>query len=94
MAAKVTIKGGFPIAKIAKSAEIARALEPIADDVLSIVSQDPNEAFTASLRKQMFRTSGRGARVSWQVGAAPIVGSRVEAKRGPFARALARFGLN
>lgn len=90
--ATVRIKGGLPIAKIAKSGEIAVQLEPIADQVLAVVLQDPNEEFTKTVRKRLFRTSGRLGRMSWQVGAAPQIGLRVEAKRGVFARAIALIG--
>lgn len=90
MVAKVTVKAvPGAISKIARSGEMAVALEPFADNVLEAARRDPNEAFVATLRKRLFRSSGRAGRISWQVGAAPQIGIRVEAKRGVFARAIA-----
>lgn len=87
--AKVTIKGALPLSKIAKSDELAAQLEPFADRVMNRVMADPNEAFTETVRKKKFISRGRKGRVSWQIGAQPRIGLRVEAKRGVFARALA-----
>lgn len=87
--ARVTIKGNLPIGKIAKSGELLAQLEPFADRIGDAVRRDSNDVFVASIRKKPFRSGGRLGRVSWQVGAAPIVGRRVEAKRGVFARAIA-----
>lgn len=85
---RVTVKPkGRPVDKIAKSGEIAVALEPVADRVLAVMKQDPNPEFVASLRKRLYRTSGSGGRVSWQIGAHPIIGARVEAKRQTISRA-------
>jgi hypothetical protein len=92
--ARVRIRGRIDLAKVARSPEISAQLEPVADDVLGIVRQDSNDEFTSTLRKKQFVTRGRSGRVSWQVGAAPQIGRRVEAKRGVFARALGRMGLN
>lgn len=89
MVSKVTIKGKLPISKIAKSPQLAGQLEPFADRVYSAVTRDSNEAFVATVRKKLFTSRGRGGRVSWQVGAQPRIGRRVEAKRGVFARAVA-----
>jgi hypothetical protein len=91
--ARVTFRGALDIKKMARSSEVAAALEPIADAVLDAARSDPNPEYVASLRKKTFTTSGRGGRVSWQVGAAPIIGARVEAKRGTLARAMGRAGL-
>lgn len=87
--AKVTIKGSLPIDKVAKSDELSDQLEPFADRVLSRLEDDPNKFFVSTLRKNKFVSRGRRGRVSWQIGAQPIIGLRVEAKRGVFARALA-----
>lgn len=90
MAASVRVKPvPGAISKMARSDEVAAALEPFADNILDAARQDPNEALTSTLRKRRFRTGGRSGRVSWQVGAAPKIGLRVEAKRGVFARAIA-----
>ena len=93
MAAKVTFSGNFPIAKIAKSDELAAQLEPLADRVFSAASQDPNEYYVSTLRKRKHISKGKRGRVSWRVGAAPIIGRRVEAARGTLARALSRLGF-
>lgn len=90
---KVTFSGRLPLAKIAKSDELADALEPIADAVLNGARSDPNETYVSTLRKRRFTSRGRRGRVSWQVGAAPVIGRRVEAKRGTLARVLARLGF-
>lgn len=81
------------IAKIAKSGKLLLQLEPIADEIMSEAQQDPNKEFVASLRKRMFVSSGPRGRASWQVGAHPIIGARVEAKRGVFHRIMARLGF-
>ena len=77
------------LGRILNSDEMEDVVSGIARDVLQNI-RDPNAAFMASLRTQTFHTtSGRGVkRVVGQVGAAPGVGSRVEAARGPLARAL------
>lgn len=92
MGAKVTHKGSLDITKMAKSPELAAALEPIANEVLAGAQSDPNEEYVKTLRKKLFISFGRRGRVSWQVGAAPVIGERVEAKRGTMARALGRAG--
>lgn len=78
---------------ILDSPEMAGIVSGIAQEIAGNIS-DSNAAFMASVRTQTFRTtSGRGVRrVVGQVGAAPGVGSRVEAKRGPIARALGASG--
>jgi hypothetical protein len=94
---KVTIKSNAStyagIRSLMKSGKLALMLEPAADAILEQASTDPNEEYVKTLRKRMFVSSGPRGRVSWQVGAAPIIGARVEAKRGTLARALARVGL-
>lgn len=96
MAAKVRFVVTNPraISDIARSGEMAVALEPIADRILNEAQQDPNPEFVASLRKRLFRTSGPQGRISWQIGAHPVLGARVEAKRGTFHRIMARLGLS
>lgn len=94
--AKVTIKespqGFAALGRIMKSDEIAEQLEAIAEPVLEAAKRDPNERYVATLRMKRFYSRGRGGRVSIQIGAAPLIGSRVEAKRGTLARALGRIG--
>lgn len=89
MAAKVTIRGNLPISRIAKSPELSNQLEPFAERIYNAARRDTNERFVATIRKRPFTSRGRAGRVSWQVGAAPLIGRRVEAKRGVFARAVA-----
>lgn len=68
-----------------KSPEIVAVLEGIGEQILAAAQSDPNPVYVASLRMQTFETKDR-AHV--QVGAAPIIGMAVEAKRGTLARAL------
>lgn len=68
-----------------KSPEIIAVLESIGEQVLAAAESDPNPVYVDSLRMQTFETRDR-ARV--QVGAAPVIGMAVEAKRGTLARAL------
>ena len=95
--AKVTIKATSFTRKaliaLKKSDFIAAKLEPMADEVLAAAKRDPNEEYTKTLRKGTFVTGGPQGRIGWQVGAAPIIGSRVEAKRGTLQRALGEAGL-
>lgn len=93
--ARVTIRSGnrSAIARIAKSDWIAGQLETIATPVLDAARQDPNPEYVRTLRMRRFVTRGRFGRVSIQIGAAPVIGGRVEAKRGTLARALGQAGL-
>jgi hypothetical protein len=93
--AKVTFKDapGQPLGKIARSDSLAEKLEEIAAPVLEAARRDPNKAYTATLDMHRFYSGGRGGRVSIQVGAAAVIGSRVEAKRGTLQRALGSAGL-
>ena len=95
--AKVTIDSGAfsfqAIGRVMKSRKLGEQLEKIARPVLEAAQEDPNPEYVASLRMKQFVSSGRGGRVSVQIGAAPIIGERVEAKRGTLARALGRAGL-
>jgi len=93
MAAKVRFKVTGSLDKAAKSPALAAQLEPIADAILEAASTDPNPEYVATLRKQLFVSSGKRGRVSYQVGAAPTIGARVEAKRGTLQRAMGRAGL-
>lgn len=73
---------------ILSSSEMVSMLEGINAEIRSNVS-DPNPAVAATLRSQVFMSSGgRSARRAvGQVGMAPWLRG-VEAKRGPMARAL------
>lgn len=81
------------INNLKKSSQIASKLRPIAQAVMDAAKSDPNDEYVKSLRMSMYTTDGEDGRVSWQVGAAPIIGSRVEAKRGTLQRALGQAGL-
>lgn len=89
---KVTFRGGssgyFSIRRVMKSDDLAEQLEKIAQPVFDAAFQDPNEVYTASLQMGRFYSD----RVTIQIGAAPGIGDRVEAKRGTLARALGRIG--
>ena len=93
--AKVTFRDspGQPLGKIARSDALAEQLEDIAEPVLAAAKRDPNPEYTKTLSMHRFYSRGRSGRVSVQVGAAPIIGSRVEAKRGTLQRALGSAGL-
>lgn len=93
MVAKITIKGNLPISKIAVSGEMLAQLEPFARQVLDAAKHDPNETYVASLRMKSFLSHGKLARVSWQVGAAPTIGRRIEAKRSVFSRIVSSMGF-
>ena len=73
------------IDEILKSPELQAILEDLGEQVLSAAKSDPNKTYTDSLEMQTFQSSSR---VSVQVGAAPGIGTAVEAKRGTLARAL------
>lgn len=72
-----------------KSPELEAVLVGIGERVLSGASRDPNPVYVDSLELQVFQSKSR---VSVQVGAAPIIGRAVEAKRGTLARALGQAG--
>lgn len=91
--ARVRFKATGSLDKAAKSAALAAQLKAIAAPVLSAAQRDPNEAYVASLEMRTFTTGGRAGRVSVQIGAHPVIGSRVEAKRGTLARAMGAAGL-
>lgn len=71
--------------EILKSAEMQAILEGLGEQVLAAAKDDPNKTYTDSLELHVFASSSR---VSVQVGAAPGIGTAVEAKRGTLARAL------
>lgn len=81
------------IIALKKSDFIASQLEPMAQAVLDAARQDPNEEYAKTLGKRTFVTAGPAGRISWQIGAAPLIGARVEAKRGTLQRALGSAGL-
>jgi len=91
--AKVTIRQTGSLERVAKSEKLGDQLEKIARPVLEAAQRDPNEAYVASLRMRRFVSSGKRGRVSIQIGAHPVIGARVEAKRGTLARALGEAGL-
>lgn len=89
--AKVRIERGSrkALGKAMRSDALAEQLEAIAAPILSAAATDPNPEYVDSLRMRRFLTD----RVAIQVGAHPVIGPRVEAKRGTLARAMARAGL-
>jgi hypothetical protein len=70
---------------ILKSPKLRAQLEDIGQQVLDAASTDPNQAYVDTLEMHTFESSSR---VTVQVGAAPMIGMAVEAKRGTLARAL------
>ncbi len=90
--AKVTIRLTGNLDRVATSSALGDQLEALARPVLEAARNDPNPAYVASLRMHRFTSHGRGGRVSIQIGAHPVIGSRVEAKRGTLARALGLIG--
>jgi hypothetical protein len=93
MAARVRIKQTGSLDQVAKSDALSAQLEPIADAVLASASNDPNEFYVSTLQKRRFIRPGRRGRTTWQIGAAPGIGERVEAKRGTLSRALGEAGF-
>jgi len=85
-------RGYAALAKVMKSKALGDQLEDIARPVFEAAKSDPNEAYVASLEMRQFVSSGAKGRVSVQIGAHPVIGSRVEAKRGTLARALGLIG--
>ncbi len=81
-----------PIREIAKSAELEAVLMKLAEPVLEQAQQDPNADYVASLQLRAFRSSGTRGRVSANITAAPVLGARVEAKRGTLGRAIGHAG--
>ena len=73
------------LTEMLKSPEIVAVLEGIGEQVLSAAQSDPNPAYVETLEMKVFE--GRTHKTV-QVGAAPIIGMAVEAKRGTLARAL------
>jgi hypothetical protein len=86
--ARVTIKQTGSLEKVAKSSELGDQLEKIAEPVFAAAKNDSNDYYVRTLRMKRFVSSGRRGRISIQIGAAPGIGGRVEAKRGTLARAL------
>ena len=76
------------ISEILKSDELAQELESLGERVLSAAETDPNPVYVSGLEMHRYVTD----RVSVQVGAAPGIGTAVEAKRGTLARALGSIG--
>lgn len=70
------------------SAKLTAIIGGFADDVKAAASSDPNPTYVASLDAHTYVTD----RVVGQVGAAPGIGTAVEAKRGTLARALGSIG--
>lgn len=91
--ARVRIQQTGSLERVAKSDQLGDQLEAIARPVLEAAKRDPNEEYVASLQMRRYVSPGRDGRVSIQIGAHPVIGSRVEAKRGTLSRALGEAGL-
>lgn len=91
--AKVRWQAKRPLSMIAKSQEMGDLLERLAKPVYDACMQDPNEFYRKTLRLRRFVTGGARGRVSVQVGVNPVIGPRVEAKRGTMGKAISRAGL-
>lgn len=81
-----------PIKDLATSTELEAVLMDLAAPVLDAAQRDPNQEYVDSLQLRAFRSGGARGRVSANVTAAPILGSRVEAKRGTLGRAIGNAG--
>lgn len=81
-----------PLKELAVSTELEGVLMKLAQPVLSAAEQDPSPEYVESLQLRAFRSGGARGRVSANVTAAPIIGSRVETKRGTLGRAIGRAG--
>lgn len=76
------------LAEILKSDELGDIVVGLAEQVKSAASSDPNAFYVSTLDAHLFVTD----RVVGQCGAAPGIGTAVEAKRGTLARALGSIG--
>lgn len=77
------------ISEIMLSSEMEEILTGLGQKVLAAAASDPNPVYVDSLDLHTFRSNSR---VSVQVGAAPMIGTAVEAKRGTLAKALGSIG--
>lgn len=74
------------------SAGVVGVLQDVAAPVASAMKSDPNPVYADSVTTTTHRSQGQRGRTSVRVGAAPGIGSAVEAKRGTAARALGSAG--
>lgn len=91
--ARVTFRGRGSLQHVASSDALGDQLERIARPILLVAREDRNEYYVSTLEMRRFISRGRKGRVSIQVGAAPVVGARVEAARGTLQKAVGRAGL-
>lgn len=91
--AKVRVQQNKPMSLIAKSQELGDVLEKLARPVYDACMEDPNQWYRDTLRIKRFVSGGVRGRISVQVGVNPLIGARVEAKRGTMSKAIARAGL-
>jgi hypothetical protein len=89
--AKVTIRQTGSLERVAKSSKLGDQLQAVSEPVWDAAHNDTNEVYVASLQRHRFVSGGPEGRISIQIGADPVLGSRVEAKRGTLARALGRI---
>ena len=88
---KVQLRQVASLGIILTSRQMAGVLNGIAGRVLARAQQDPNPEYTASLRSKLWYSRGGGKvapRLVAQVGASPIIGPPIEAKRATLTRAL------
>lgn len=90
---KVRVQQNKPLSLIAKSQELGDVLESLARPVYDACMADPNQWYRDTLRIKRFVSGGKRGRISVQVGVHPLIGARVEAKRGTMSKAIARAGL-
>lgn len=76
------------LSEILKSDELGDIVMGLANQVKSAASSDPNSYYVSTLDAHLFVSD----RVVGQCGAAPGIGTAVEAKRGTLARALGSIG--
>lgn len=97
MAVKVIFKTNAnsykALGNVMKSRKLGATLEEIAQPIFDEVRRDPNPEYVKTLRMYQHVSQGPAGRVSVRIGAAPIIGGRVEAKRGTLARALGKAGF-
>ena len=86
---RVRVKQLRPLTPILKSPELEEILLEQGLRVEEAASSDPSPEYVATLDTHVFESEDRNV---VQVGAAPGIGTAVEAKRGTLARALGSLG--
>lgn len=94
MAKRYGWKPRRPIKDLALSNEVEALVMGFGETVLDSAQGDPNPEYVDSLQLRAFRSGGARGRVSANITASPLLGSRVEGKRGTLARAMASIGAS